>query len=146
VIPDPHAGPAHLWRTMPGQRRRGRLIASRSRLSEDVSAMARARYEVRVNGTLSERARSAFRALDVASVPAQTIVFGELAEVSDLGDLLALCSAMGLEVVSLRRLPCRPAAEPGTSAANGAAVPGGPARCAVPGTDPEGPMDRGAET
>jgi hypothetical protein len=43
--------------------------------------------------------------MDVRSVPPQTIVFGELAEQSDLGDLLALCNAMGLEVVSLRRLP-----------------------------------------
>ena len=65
--------------------------------------MAPARYEVRVNGALSERARGAFSALDVRSVPPQTIVFGELAE-SDLRDLLTLCSTMGLEVVSLRRL------------------------------------------
>ena len=68
--------------------------------------MTSARYEVRVNGQLSERARSAFHAMDVTSVPAQTIVFGELADQSDLRDLLALCSAMGLEVVSLQRLPC----------------------------------------
>jgi hypothetical protein len=67
--------------------------------------MARARYEVRVNGRLSERARGAFCALSVRSVPQQTIVFGELTDQSGLGELLALCSAMGLEVVSLRRLP-----------------------------------------
>jgi hypothetical protein len=36
--------------------------------------MAPARYEVRVNGALSERARGAFSALDVRSVPPQTIV------------------------------------------------------------------------
>jgi hypothetical protein len=41
----------------------------------------------------------------VRCVPAQTIVFGELDEQSDLRDLLALCSSMGLEVVSLERLP-----------------------------------------
>jgi hypothetical protein len=67
--------------------------------------MARARYEIRVNGPLSERARSAFCALDVTSVPPQTIVFGEVAAQSELRDLLALCAAMGLEVVSLQRLP-----------------------------------------
>jgi hypothetical protein len=71
------------------------------------------RYEVRVNGRLSERACGAFCALDVKSVPPQTIVFGELAEQSDLGDLLALCSAMGLEVVSLRRLPAEAPTWPG---------------------------------
>ena len=85
--------------------------------------MAPARYEVRVNGTLSERARGAFNAMDVLSVPPQTIVFGELAEQSDLRDLLTLCSTMGLKVVSLRRLTAdspaaarerRPAATPRT--------------------------------
>jgi hypothetical protein len=67
--------------------------------------MAHARYEVRVNGRLSERARGAFCTLSVLSVPRQTIVFGELTDQSGLGELLALCNAMGLEVVSLRRLP-----------------------------------------
>ena len=41
------------------------------------------------------RACGAFRAMDVTSVPTQRIVFGELAEQSDFGDLLALCSADG---------------------------------------------------
>ncbi|HWM04979.1 MAG TPA: hypothetical protein VNP92_21780 [Actinophytocola sp.] len=50
--------------------------------------------------------------MNVRSVPPQTIVFGELTEQSDLGDLLALCSAMGLEVVSLRQLPSDVAARP----------------------------------
>ena len=67
--------------------------------------MAHARYEIRVNGRLSERARGAFCTLSVLSVPQQTIVFGELTDQSGLGELLALCNAMGLEVVSLRRLP-----------------------------------------
>jgi hypothetical protein len=70
--------------------------------------MAPARYEVRVNCTLSERARSAFSAMDVRSVPPQTIVFGELADQSDLRNLLRLCSTMGLEVVSVRRLVTDP--------------------------------------
>ena len=67
--------------------------------------MAHARYEVRVNGRLSDRARGAFSAMDVTAVPTQTIVVGELAVPSDLGDLLARCMAMGLEVLSIRRLP-----------------------------------------
>ena len=67
--------------------------------------MGAARYELRVNGTLSERGRGAFHDLGVAAVPPQTIVYGQMDEVSDLRDLLALCCAMGLEVVSLRRLP-----------------------------------------
>jgi hypothetical protein len=75
------------------------------------------RYEVRVNGRLSERARSAFPAMNVTCVPVQTIVFGELAEPSDLGDLLARCNAMGIEVLSLRQLPGDAADRPGTFAA-----------------------------
>jgi hypothetical protein len=70
------------------------------------------RYEVRVNGRLSDRACNAFRAMDVTPVPAQTIVFGNLPDVTDLADLLALCSEMGLEVVSIRRLPSEGATEP----------------------------------
>ena len=76
--------------------------------------MAHARYEVRVNGRLSERARSAFHAMNVTSIPTQTIVFGELADPSDLGDLLAQCNAMGLEVLSLRQLPSDPSRPEGT--------------------------------
>jgi hypothetical protein len=72
-----------------------------------------ARYEVRLNGRLSERACGAFCAMDVKLVPPQTILFGELAEQSDLRDLLALCSAMGLEVVSLQRLPAEAPTWPG---------------------------------
>jgi hypothetical protein len=75
-----------------------------------------ARYEVRVNGRLSDRARGAFSAMDVTSVPTQTIVVGELAVPSDLGDLLARCMAMGLEVLSIRRLPGEGSPRPETPA------------------------------
>jgi hypothetical protein len=67
--------------------------------------MGAAQYELRVNGILSDRGRGAFHHLGVATIPAQTIVFGQMNEPCDLQELLALCSAMGLEVVSLRRLP-----------------------------------------
>jgi hypothetical protein len=67
--------------------------------------MTLGRYEVRLNGILSDRARGAFYGLDVVTVPPQTILLGDLAEMTDLADVLALCRAMGLEVVSLRRLP-----------------------------------------
>jgi hypothetical protein len=86
-----------------------------------------ARYEVRVNGSLSERARSAFPAMNITSIPTQTIVFGELAEPSDLRDLLARCNAMGIEVLSLRQLPGEaatpPRAHPALDADERAATP-----------------------
>jgi hypothetical protein len=75
------------------------------------------RYEVRVSGSLSERARNAFPTMDVTSIPTQTIVFGELAGPSDLRDLLARCLAMGIEVLSLRQLPGDAATPAGTHSA-----------------------------
>jgi hypothetical protein len=95
-----------------------------------------ARYEVRVNGSLSERARNAFPAMNVTSVPTQTIVFGELAEPSDLRDLLARCNAMGIEVLSLRQLPAEaatpPHAHPAVGEAERASAPTPPTRTADP--------------
>ncbi len=67
--------------------------------------MTPARYEIRVNGRLSQRARSAFWTMKVEALPPQTVMLGEMDDQSDLCDLLALCSAMGLEVISLKRLP-----------------------------------------
>jgi hypothetical protein len=55
--------------------------------------------------------------MSVTSIPTQTIVFGELAGPSDLGDLLARCNAMGIEVLSIRQLPGEAATPPGAHAA-----------------------------
>ena len=104
--------------------------------------MVHARYEVRVNGRLSERARGAFPAMDVTSVPAHTIVFGELDESSGLGDLLVLCMAMGLEVVSLRQLPGQAATRPGTPAADEARRACVVTRATPPSGLPESPDQR----
>lgn len=97
--------------------------------------MVYARYEIRVNGRLSERARSAFPAMDVTSIPTQTIVFGELAGPTDLRDLLARCNAMGIEVLSLRRLPGEAATPEGTRSVEDEAE-----RASAP-TPPSGPSD-----
>jgi hypothetical protein len=67
--------------------------------------MADLRYEICVTGRLSELACGAFPGMQVRPVPPRTVMFGTLTEPSDLRELLALCSAMGLELVSLRRLP-----------------------------------------
>lgn len=64
-----------------------------------------ARYEVCVNGSLSERAKGAFCPLDARAAQPQTILVGEFPEQSDLHAVLAQCSDMGLVVLSLRRLP-----------------------------------------
>jgi hypothetical protein len=43
--------------------------------------------------------------LEVETVPPQTILHGVLPDQSDLDDLLMLCSDLGLEILSLHRLP-----------------------------------------
>lgn len=75
--------------------------------------MASTRYEVRVNGRLSERARRAFCAMDVTLVPAQTVVFGNLPEATGLADLLALCRAMDSRSCQSAAYPMRLRPRPG---------------------------------
>jgi hypothetical protein len=57
------------------------------------------RYEVRVAGRMSELARSAFREM-AASVPPETIIYGEVADDAHLHGLLELCQNLGLQVVA----------------------------------------------
>jgi hypothetical protein len=64
-----------------------------------------ARYEVCVSGHLSEPARNAFASLEVRTVPPHTTLLGVFPDQADLHSLLALCSDLGLEVLSLQRLP-----------------------------------------
>lgn len=63
------------------------------------------RYELRVAGRLSDRARSAFGDMQVVPVEAETLIYGDVADDSALHGLLALCRALGLEVVSMHELP-----------------------------------------
>ena len=61
------------------------------------------RYEFRIAGRLSERARSAFRGMDVADVPAQTVISGMVDDDAGVQEILTLIQSLGLEVVSIRR-------------------------------------------
>jgi hypothetical protein len=74
------------------------------------------RYEVRVEGRLSERASGAFPGMQVEPVPSQTAISGVLDDPSALRELLAQCRMMGIRVLSLRRLstlgPVDPAEDP----------------------------------
>jgi hypothetical protein len=71
----------------------------------EVTAMAGVRYEVRVSGKVSDRVRHAFDDMTVEPVPPESIIYGEVANEARLRDLLTLCSALGLQVVSLQQLP-----------------------------------------
>jgi len=63
------------------------------------------RIELRVAGHLSERVRGAFGAGQVVRAGFETAISGVLHDPSHLHELLARCQDMGLQVVSLRRLP-----------------------------------------
>ena len=67
--------------------------------------MAGVRYEFRVSGQLSDRARDAFSDMIVQPVPAESIIYAHVVDEAHLRELLGLCSALGLELVSLQQLP-----------------------------------------
>ena len=61
------------------------------------------RYEFRVAGRLSERARSAFPGMDVTEVPAETVIAGDVNDDGGVQEILTLIQSLGLNVVSVRR-------------------------------------------
>jgi hypothetical protein len=89
--------------------------------------MANARYELRVAGCLSERARWAFPGMRVATLRPQTYICAEIDDGSDLHELLERCSGMGLRLISVRRLSSTSDQrdEASTAAANWADRPSG---------------------
>jgi hypothetical protein len=66
--------------------------------------MADRRYEVRVTGRMSQRARDAFTGLDVDEVTAETVISGLVHEDDDLHELLAKVQSLGLHVVSVQQV------------------------------------------
>jgi hypothetical protein len=62
------------------------------------------RYEVRVTGRLSQRARDAFAEMDVAEVTAETVISGLVREDEQLHDLLSVVQSLGLHVVSVEQV------------------------------------------
>jgi hypothetical protein len=62
------------------------------------------RYEVRVTGRLSERARDAFAGMEIAEVTAETVISGVVHQDEQLHDLLQLVQSLGLHIVSLQQV------------------------------------------
>jgi hypothetical protein len=62
------------------------------------------RYEVRVTGTLSHRARAAFAELQVSEVTAETVISGLVDQDEQLHELLAMVQSLGLHVVSVQQV------------------------------------------
>jgi hypothetical protein len=65
--------------------------------------VAERRYEFRITGRLSSRARGAFLGMEVREVPAETVISGDVAEEGGVQEVLKLIQSLGLEVVSVRQ-------------------------------------------
>jgi hypothetical protein len=61
------------------------------------------RYEFRVAGHVSERVRDAFAKMEIAEVPAETVIVGAV-EADEVHEVLGLIQALGLHVVSVQRV------------------------------------------
>jgi hypothetical protein len=62
------------------------------------------RYEVRVAGRLSQRARDAFAGMDHAEVTAETVISGVVHQDEQLHEILAAVQALGLHIVSVQQV------------------------------------------
>jgi hypothetical protein len=86
------------------------------------------RYEVRVEGRLSPRARDAFAGMDVDAVPPETVIAGTVEDDEDLHGLLSLIQSLGLSVVSIEQVAPEPSSPPQASGlGHGASASGPPA-------------------
>ena len=62
------------------------------------------RYEVRVTGQLSQRARDAFAGMDLTEVTAETVITGTMLHDEQLHDMLAVVQSLGLHVISVQQM------------------------------------------
>jgi hypothetical protein len=62
------------------------------------------RYEVRVQGRLSQRVQYAFEGMDISVVPAETVISGVVHDDEELFALLALIQSLGLHMQSLQQV------------------------------------------
>jgi len=62
------------------------------------------RYEVRVTGRLSQRARDAFAGMEVSEVTAETVISGLVHQDEQLHQLLDAVQSLGLHVVSVQQV------------------------------------------
>jgi hypothetical protein len=67
-------------------------------------AVARADYEIRIKGRLSDSLSGAFEDFNTAVKPAETVMRGELRDQSELHGVLDQIQSLGLELIEVRRL------------------------------------------
>ncbi|RPF30917.1 hypothetical protein EDD92_0732 [Streptomyces sp. TLI_185] len=97
--------PVHLSGVMSPVPRRRSMGAQRHEGPDDVERSLLMRYEIRVEGQMSETLSAAFPELDTSLAPRQTVLSGEVTDEAHLYGLLARFQSLGLHVVEMRRLP-----------------------------------------
>ncbi|GHH23083.1 hypothetical protein [Streptomyces lanatus] len=63
------------------------------------------RYEIRVEGHVSETLAKVFPELDHVVMSSQTVLYGPVIDEAHLYGLLARCQSLGLRVLEMRQLP-----------------------------------------
>ncbi len=63
------------------------------------------RYEFRVDGRLTEEAKSAFTGMQITEVPLQTVIDGDVLDESHLHGVIVQLQALGISVVSVQPIP-----------------------------------------
>ncbi|WP_432056872.1 hypothetical protein [Streptomyces sp. bgisy022] len=63
------------------------------------------RYEIRIDGRLSQTLADAFPELDHVVMSGQTVLFGTVLDEAHLYGLLTRCQSLGLRVLEMRQLP-----------------------------------------
>ncbi|WP_328869192.1 hypothetical protein OHT76_03305 [Streptomyces sp. NBC_00287] len=63
------------------------------------------RYEIRVDGQMSETLAKSFPELNHVVMAGQTILFGSVIDEAHLYGLVARCQSLGLRIVEMRRQP-----------------------------------------
>ncbi|MGC5040803.1 hypothetical protein ACPXCS_35155 [Streptomyces sp. DT190] len=63
------------------------------------------RYEIRVDGHMSETLAKVFPELDHVRMAGQTVLFGPVVDEAHLYGLLSRFQSLGLRVVEMRQLP-----------------------------------------
>ncbi|BCM64871.1 MULTISPECIES: hypothetical protein [Streptomyces] len=63
------------------------------------------RYEIRVDGQMTETLAKAFPELDHVVLADQTVLFGAVVDEAHLYGLLARCQSLGLRVLEMRQMP-----------------------------------------
>jgi hypothetical protein len=67
--------------------------------------MATMHYEFRVEGRLTDEARTAFGDMRIREVPLQTVIDGEVLDESHLHGIIVQLQVLGITVVSVHPVP-----------------------------------------